>query len=455
MKKPSLPPPWRRLAKKFIVQDEHRAAFLSAWQRPDVRQFVDRANAECFNWDDCRHRAASLHVEPELLWFCIKESRSRERQATPFLDQKGKAFTFHLPASAQRVLHWLDLQIGGKLPSAKPLQETDLARWIVHSMQEEAVTSSLIEGAVVTRVEAQQMLRHQRPPRDPHEQMVLNNYRTIRWLKERRQEPLTLDRLREIQGRLTEKTLDRPDAAGRFRRPGENITVYDEEEQEAAYTPPPAQELPGRLETLCLFANAAEDALTADAFIHPVIRAILLHFALAYEHPFYDGNGRCARALFYWSMLRQGYDLAEYLSISSIIKQKQRQYYRAFLDVEQDENDLTYFIHFHLKVIEDSVRQFYRYIIEEQRQEQQLNLPRALLLQLNPRQQAVVMRAGREPAARFTYESHAEEFDTVLATARKDLLELEAMGLLVSNRKGRRFVFLPAADWEDKLRRWQ
>ena len=50
-----------------------------------------------------------------------------------------------------------------------------------------------------------------------------------------------------------------------------------------------------------------------------VVRAILVHFWLAYDHPFVDGNGRTARALFYWVMAREGYWLCEYVSISRIL----------------------------------------------------------------------------------------------------------------------------------------
>ena len=81
---------------------------------------------------------------------------------------------------------------------------------------------------------------------------------------------------------VSEKTLDDPADAGRHRPPGMQVPAV---------------------------------------FIHPVMRAITLHFWLAYDHPFCDGNGRTARALFYWSMLKQGYWLFEFISISSVINQ--------------------------------------------------------------------------------------------------------------------------------------
>jgi len=57
------------------------------------------------------------------------------------------------------------------------------------------------------------------------------------------------------------------------------------------------------MEAMCAFVNGRD----TEPFIHPAIRAMILHFWLAYDHPFVDGNGRTARALFYWAMLRPGH----------------------------------------------------------------------------------------------------------------------------------------------------
>ena len=95
-----------------------------------------------------------------------------------------------------------------------------------------------------------------------------------------------------------------------------------------------------RMGLMCDFANSK----TPEGFVHPVLRSIILHFWLAYDHPFVDGNGRVARALFYWSMLRHGYWLFEFVSISQIILKAPVKYGRAFLYTETDDNDLTYFI---------------------------------------------------------------------------------------------------------------
>ena len=132
----------------------------------------------------------------------------------------------------------------------------------------------------------------------------------------------------------------RPGAAGRFRRKDERISVMDATHSVVLHTPPDADSLPARLERLCAFANQAQDT---EPFVHPVVRAILVHFMLGYDHPFVDGNGRTARALFYWSVARSGYWLMEYLSISRLLMKAPAQYARAYLHTETDANDATLF----------------------------------------------------------------------------------------------------------------
>jgi Fic family protein len=117
------------------------------------------------------------------------------------------------------------------------------------------------------------------------------------------------------------------------------------------HVPPPAGELEQRLELLCRFANGE----TPTVFLHPVVRAITLHFWLAYDHPFCDGNGRTARALFCWAMLHQGYWLFEFISISSVINTARGRYASSFLLSESDDNDLTYFLLAQVKVIQQAI----------------------------------------------------------------------------------------------------
>ena len=99
-------------------------------------------------------------------------------------------------------------------------------------------------------------------------------------------------------------------------------------------------EINGMLDDLCNFANNND----VDIFVHPIIRGIIIHFVLSFIHPFCDGNGRTARLLVYWYLLKNKYWFVEYLSISRIIYRSKSRYERAFLCVENDNYDLSYFI---------------------------------------------------------------------------------------------------------------
>ncbi len=210
---------------------------------------------------------------------------------------------------------------------------------MVRSLIEEVITSSQLEGAVTTREVAKKMLREDRRPSNRSEQMIVNNYHTMNHILTLKDQPLTKEPVFEIHREISEGTLNISDGAGRFRRKDEDINVSDIDGT-GFHTPPPAEELESRMNAMCDFANGK----TPEGFLHPVIRAIVLHFWLAYNHPFVDGNGRTARALFYRQMLYSNYWMFEFISISQFLRKAPTRYAMAFLHTETDENDLTYFI---------------------------------------------------------------------------------------------------------------
>jgi Fic family protein len=313
-------------------------------------------------------------------------------------------------------------------------------------LTEESITSSQLEGASTTREVAKNLIREGREPRDRSERMILNNYQTMQSILEIKDRGLSGDLLFEIHRMVTDGTLNDPTAAGRFRRPNEDVVVGDDL-GEVFYVPPPAEELQQRLDAMCRFANG----LTPGGFIHPLVRSMILHFWLAYDHPFVDGNGRTARALFYWSMLRQGYWLFEYISISNIILKGPAQYGRAFLHTETDENDLTYFLLYHASVIRRAIDDLYASI--DRRTQRLARAERDLrgLRDLNHRQRELISHALQHPGQRYTIESHRTSHGVVYETARSDMMDLEARGLLRKRKSGKTWIFTPAPDLEEKL----
>lgn len=269
----------------------------------------------------------------------------------------------------------------------------------------------------------------------------------MKYIRKLKDEKLSVDLIERIHKKLTEGTIDhRKDF---YRKPNDGIAVYDNTDNKILHKPPNANEIPNRLEALCEFANKAE----TDAFLHPVIKAIILHFWLAYDHPFVDGNGRTARALFYWSMLSQDFWLFEYVSISTILKQAPAKYGKSFLYTETDENDLTYFILSQLDVICRAIDKLYEYLerkVKEVRETAKLLKPST---DLNHREVALLSHALRHPGQHYTIESHKKSHDVTYQTARTDLLNLNEKELLIKSKSGKAFIFTPPNNLNERLKK--
>lgn len=196
------------------------------YAEPKMKVWVNKANNQRWNWEECSHRAKNAGLEPEQFWKLVKLFRCTSSQQTlPLRDVKGGAFQYRLPTSVQALLHYIDTDLGGSVPFAWPAlgSPDEQKRDLISSLCEEAIASSEIEGAVVPRKQAKEMLLANKKPQNRDEQMVANNFRTIQMLNERKDEPLTIEVLQEIQRELTEKAIDNPDDIGRFRRADEEI----------------------------------------------------------------------------------------------------------------------------------------------------------------------------------------------------------------------------------------
>ncbi len=441
MRIPAVPPPYGKLLE--TLRTPERAGKILSIGGPDV-------DGRYFHWKSLRRRQPPLDLSHEEWWLTLKVARYAMRTFFNLNDEAGQRFWFAATDSVQRSLHRIDRDVGADLEFLNPLLAHSDSRemYIIRSLAEEAITSSQLEGASTTRKVAKEMLLSGRAPRSPDEWMIANNFSAMQFAREHAKKPLTLELLLTLHLILTENTL-KPDEVGRLRRPEEEVVVEDLGTGQVLHTPPAASALPKRLSALFAFANESK----TTPFIHPIVRSIMLHFMLAYEHPFVDGNGRTARALFYWSMLRHGYGLAEFLSISRTIKKAPAQYRNAFLLTETDEADVTYFILHQLEVVLAAITDLQAYL---KRKDTELRKADELLKEsghLNHRQIAVINEAVRHPTMRFTIEAHRTQFRIVYQTARTDLLGLVDGGWLRKRQSGRRFDFEPSPNLEQKLKR--
>jgi Fic family protein len=399
------------------------------------------------HWHKLRYHQPPGDLKPEEWWWAIKQRRMASSKEVPLKDIRGSNFRFSLVDPIPERLHIIDQGAGGYVQMPDQITNPDTrAQYYVGSLMEEAITSSQLEGAVTTREVAKEMIRTGRSPTDNSEQMIFNNYRTMQSIKQFKDEPLTPDLVFHIHRLITQDTLPDPSAAGRLRRPDEYRVVADNY-GEIFHQPPKHEELERRMAAMCEFANSN----SPGEFIHPTLRSIILHFWLAYDHPFVDGNGRTARALFYWSMLRHNFWLCEFISISRIIVKAPSQYQLAFLYTETDDNDLTYFILHQLGVILKSIDELHDYIKRKTAELKALESALRGVAVLNHRQRALISHVLRHPNHRYTIEGHRASHKIVYETARTDLLDLQKRGLFNAEKVGRTWSFTPVAGLEKKL----
>ncbi len=415
---------------------------------PEIDNFIQRANREYWYWSDFKRQTMPAGADPRYVWALVHNNRRLMRRQLLLIDKPAFRFGYVITDSTLEKLHLFDLHLGGSLQGNGIIAPGERRGLLLSSIMEEAITSSQLEGAATTREVAKAMLRQGRKPRNTSERMIFNNYQALQLLLTLRDEPLTPDLLCRLHAVITNDTLDDAAKEGRFRL-NDNVRVVDYTTSEVVYQPPSFAALPELLDAYCRLAN--EEA--PGSFIHPVVRASILHFLLGYLHPFADGNGRTARAVFYWYLLRKGYWMTEYLSISRLIVKSAAQYARAYLHTEYDNNDLTYFINYQVRVLYQALESLKTHIRRKVAEKREL-LDLRRLSTLNDRQLELVREVVADPDVQFTIREVQERFGVVFQTARTDLLGLETAGLLSSQRRGaRQLLFFRTLDFDAVLAR--
>lgn len=395
-------------------------------------------------FEEWKYKTKDWNFSLEELWTAVKMGRMGKK--TIYFSQiHGFTFSFNTPSIIQQYLHELDLNLGGSLQSDNLIPNQEKDRYLVSSIMEEAIASSQIEGAVTTRKVAKEMLEKHQNPKNVSEKMILNNYNTMMWIVANKEKPMSLDFLLNVHRAITRDTLKDKNDEGRLRT-NDNVKVMDET-NEIFYIPPEQKYLEELINAFIQFAN---DEKQDHIFIHPIIKAIILHFLIGYIHPFADGNGRTARAIFYWYLLKKGYWLIEYMSVSRIILRAKAQYARAYLYTEYDENDLTYFILYNLKAINSALDELKSYVNQKTQEKQQI-ISLLKHTNFNDRQILIIQDLLKDKNEYFNVKQIESRFNISNQTARNDLSGLVDSGILITKLTGNKANYFAVADFEKKI----
>lgn len=402
------------------INDEEFFEALTTPPNESVSILIDKINEGYEYWDAVKYKKCPKSFSPKKLWTYVKASRFRNMIRV----WEKYGIKFAITNQMQRMCHEFDMNFGGSWGTSSIISEDNKERYLVSSLMEEAIFSSQMEGAATTRRVAKDMLRKKMSPKDKSQQMIANNYQTIQFVVQNQDTPLTVELLQHIHKLMTENTLDDPNDAGQFRR-NDDVVVENGITHEIVHRPPSYTELPSFVEDLCKFFNEEKPKV----FIHPIIRGIIIHFMIAYMHPFVDGNGRTARALFYWYMLKEKYWLTEYLSISRVIAKSKKSYEKSFQYTEADNNDIGYFVAYNLRVLDLSFKQLQGYLKRKQEETKAANT----FLQLgdiNDRQAQIIKMYVDNPKEVITVKDIQSKFFVSATTAKSDIMGLVDRGLI-------------------------
>ena len=403
--------------------------------------FIEKTeNPVYLYWDKVKYKNRPEELTAEEFWSFVKFYRKAKSEKTLIQDEDGAFFSWIKVQRFEKFFHDLDLNTGGVLFSINDGVDDKTKQQIIsRGIMEEAVASSILEGAHSTRKAAKKFLREKRIPTNKSEHMILNNFIAMQEIEERfKNEKLNKNLLFELHSIITKNTLDEEDDVGRLRNDNDDIIVGTSDGRFLLHVPPKRIFMEKELEKLINFANDEVEG----PFVHPVIKAIIIHFWIGYLHPFCDGNGRMARLLFYWYLLKNSYWGFSYLPISTIIRKSPEQYKNAYLYSEQDDNDLTYFIDYNIRKIQQSMKEFKKYMEEKMQESSSISEVLKEKYNLNERQIGSLKFHFDNKDGRTTPTVYMNIYKVSKMTAINDLKALVNHGFLKKINKEEMFIII-------------
>lgn len=408
------------------------------------------------HFDELRHRWRS-GLNPAICWAIVKSARTAQYSRILPLGNASDWCSWLMTPTAQKAISLVDRNATAaalEYMSSKIGEKAHIHYLLNDLIEDEAISSSQLEGAVTTTLVAKDMLKRKRMPRTTDEKMIIGNYQLMTFAWDNRHQPLSVEFIARLHEVGVAGIDDGAYSPGVFRT-GDDVVVQDGDGN-TVHVPPAASGLTARLQVLADWINRPHDDADRSDYLHPLVKAIALHFALGYEHPFRDGNGRVARALFYWFMFKNDFSAFRYIAISVLLRNAPVKYGRSYLYTETDGMDLTYFIDYQSSVILRAVNDFltaYKQIAADAVSFDQRLSGSALSEQLNEKQKTVYQVALNGAEKAFTAVNVKENLDCSYNTASAVLNGLVDLNVFEKKKQGREWVFSLRDEDEIRLRR--
>ena len=434
-----LPPP--RVTNPFAILIKEHPTQLGEYM--DYNHPLD-SKGRYLHFDSFRFRVRK-DIDAKLAWSVVKSARLQQLMPVLELGEPAEQCSFlytpamHMATSAcdqhttTAALEWMCSNIG---------ERQHLQYLLKDLVEDEAISSSQLEGAATTTKAAKALLKRTKSPRTPDEKMIIGNFKMMNYAWECRDKELTLEMILELHQSGVEGIDDDRYHPGEFRN--DDSVVVEDGNGDLVHQPPPAENLDQRLSKVIEWVNTNHTDMNSQSYIHPLVKAIIVHFIIGYEHPFHDGNGRVARALFYWYLFKSGFGGFRYIAISTLLKIAPIKYGKSYLYTETDDMDLTYFIDYQCRVIARAIRQFKKAYDDTVANMAKFNTflyESGLYGKLSDKQRVVFNVAKSGTAQNFTITNVKENLGCAYNTAASALNGLVELKLFSKRKVGNEWIF--------------
>ena len=419
--------------------DETECLELLNTSRKEYDLKVQELLAKDVYYSYCDLTVRSGKLKTTALWYLFKQIREYQFKTVCEFSDEPTLARFIITDKIHQTISEIDKYTTNAAldEMTRQIGEERYFKFLINDLiKDESISSSQLEGAATTTIVARDMLQQKRKPRTMDEGMIVGNFKMMEYVWENKNEELSLAFIKKVH-RIGVSDIDNTTyTPGKFR--GNDNVVVQSHDGEVIHKPPLAENLELRIEKIIEWVNSSQK------YTHPLIKAIILHFMIGFEHPFKDGNGRVARALFYWYMFKNGYPSFRFINISKLLKEAPSQYVRAYLKTEYDNLDLTYFIEYQCGIISRALSNFieeYKQALKEMNDFESWMYNSGLLSKLKPNEKTILVVAQRGMAGKFTIQDTADSLGCSYGTAASSLNKLVEMDLFVKRKIGKQLIY--------------
>lgn len=239
--------------------------------------------------------------------------KSSYYEALPIMDFKGNNLVY------------LNSCTGVNLDAVKLLYTSQNSAYGTKALEEEIVATSAIESIDFNRDSVRNIMKGL-APKDEEENRIYGLKQGFEFIS-KRENKITEENIYKLYMMAIGNFLDDDNKLkeSNYYRHDTVFVMSDKIEHSGI----DYSKLPECMKTFVKFANAKDN-------INDLLKATILHFYIAYLHPYFDGNGRMARLIHMWFLIQKGYESTLFVPFSSYIEKSRKKYYNAYSLIEDN-----------------------------------------------------------------------------------------------------------------------